>query len=77
MQMCCLLVLFCHLPLSFFSIPSAAHNGSISAEHCLGFKKANYIHYSKPPEAVQLMTQIKHVLDPLVCDGGLVCLCCL
>ncbi|KAM3834438.1 D-2-hydroxyglutarate dehydrogenase, mitochondrial isoform 2-T2 [Vipera latastei] len=38
--------------------------GSISAEHGLGFKKKDYIHYSKPKEAVLLMQQFKVMLDP-------------
>ncbi len=55
-------------PPSLSSPSIANHNGSISAEHGLGFKKAKYIHYSKPQEAVQIMAQIKRVLDPLVSD---------
>lgn len=39
-------------------------NGSISAEHGLGFKKRNYIHYSKSSGAVTLMKQMKKLLDP-------------
>lgn len=39
-------------------------NGSISAEHGVGFKKRNYIHYSKSPGAVTLMKQVKKLLDP-------------
>ena len=38
--------------------------GSISAEHGLGFKKAEFIHYSKSKEAVALMHNIKAMLDP-------------
>lgn len=43
---------------------TANHRGSISAEHGLGFKKANYIHYSKSPSSVALMKGIKQLLDP-------------
>ncbi|XP_038273122.1 D-2-hydroxyglutarate dehydrogenase, mitochondrial isoform X1 [Dermochelys coriacea] len=43
---------------------TAQYNGSISAEHGLGFKKKHYIQYSKPQEAVLLMQQIKAILDP-------------
>ncbi|MBN3298528.1 D-2-hydroxyglutarate dehydrogenase, mitochondrial [Amia ocellicauda] len=43
---------------------TAKHHGSISAEHGLGLKKRNYIHYSKPPEAVAVMRNIKAMLDP-------------
>ena len=50
--------------------PPAAQRGSISAEHGLGFKKAQYIHYSKPPEAVRLMKEIKRIFDPKVRGAG-------
>ncbi|XP_062988347.1 D-2-hydroxyglutarate dehydrogenase, mitochondrial isoform X2 [Elgaria multicarinata webbii] len=43
---------------------TSQHRGSISAEHGLGFKKKDYIHYSKPREAVFLMQQFKAMLDP-------------
>lgn len=43
---------------------TAAHRGSVSAEHGLGLMKAEKIHYSKSPEAVQLMASIKKLLDP-------------
>ncbi|XP_015779849.1 PREDICTED: D-2-hydroxyglutarate dehydrogenase, mitochondrial-like [Acropora digitifera] len=43
---------------------TAKYNGSISAEHGLGFKKANYIHYSKSSSSVTLMKEIKGLLDP-------------
>ncbi|NXP48277.1 D2HDH protein, partial [Heliornis fulica] len=43
---------------------TARHSGSISAEHGLGFKKKQFIHYSKPTEAVFLMHQLKAMLDP-------------
>jgi len=39
-------------------------HGSISAEHGLGFKKRNYMHFSKPDSAIQLMHQIKPIFDP-------------
>ncbi|XP_048397696.1 D-2-hydroxyglutarate dehydrogenase, mitochondrial isoform X2 [Stegostoma tigrinum] len=42
----------------------AQHYGSISAEHGLGFKKKNCIYFSKPKEAVDLMQQMKAILDP-------------
>ena len=42
----------------------AEHNGSISAEHGLGLKKRNYIHFSKKAEAVALMKEIKKLFDP-------------
>ncbi|KAL6647298.1 hypothetical protein ACP70R_014735 [Stipagrostis hirtigluma subsp. patula] len=43
---------------------TSAQRGSISAEHGLGLMKAEKIHYSKSPEAVQLMASIKRLLDP-------------
>ncbi|XP_067851744.1 D-2-hydroxyglutarate dehydrogenase, mitochondrial [Heptranchias perlo] len=43
---------------------TAQHCGSISAEHGLGFKKKNFIHFSKPKAAVQIMQQMKAILDP-------------
>lgn len=43
---------------------TSAQRGSISAEHGLGLMKAEKIHYSKSPEAVQLMASIKKLLDP-------------
>ncbi|KFO87986.1 hypothetical protein N320_00166, partial [Buceros rhinoceros silvestris] len=43
---------------------TARHNGSISAEHGLGFKKKQFIQYSKPKEAVFLMQRLKAMLDP-------------
>ncbi|XP_006637841.2 D-2-hydroxyglutarate dehydrogenase, mitochondrial [Lepisosteus oculatus] len=43
---------------------TANHRGSISAEHGLGLKKKNYIHFSKAPEVVLLMGYIKAILDP-------------
>lgn len=40
------------------------HKGSISAEHGLGMKKRNHIYYSKSPQVVNLMKQIKSMFDP-------------
>lgn len=39
-------------------------NGSVSAEHGLGFKKSKYIYLSKPENSVKIMKQIKNLLDP-------------
>lgn len=44
----------------------AKRRGSISAEHGLGFKKANFIHYSKSEGAISLMKQLKTLFDPNV-----------
>lgn len=43
---------------------TAGQRGSVSAEHGLGFKKKDVLSYSKPPAAVQLMQQLKALLDP-------------
>lgn len=43
---------------------TAGCRGSVSAEHGLGLKKRNYVHYSKPRPAVELMGDIKNLLDP-------------
>lgn len=43
---------------------TAGQRGSVSAEHGLGFKKKDVLGYSKPPEALQLMRQLKALLDP-------------
>ncbi|OXB65244.1 hypothetical protein ASZ78_001551 [Callipepla squamata] len=43
---------------------TARYNGSISAEHGLGFKKKQFIQYSKPREAIFLMQRFKAMLDP-------------
>ena len=37
---------------------------SVSAEHGLGAMKAGVIHYSKPPEAVEMMRSLKQLFDP-------------
>lgn len=38
--------------------------GSISAEHGIGFLKTKYLKYSKQPKALQLMAELKSVMDP-------------
>lgn len=38
--------------------------GSISAEHGIGFLKTKYLKYSKQPEALNLMKELKTVMDP-------------
>ncbi|KAK8869896.1 hypothetical protein IAR55_000464 [Kwoniella newhampshirensis] len=42
----------------------AENNGSISAEHGLGAMKAPYISYSQSPTSIELMRQIKQLIDP-------------
>lgn len=39
-------------------------NGSISAEHGIGFRKPKYIHYSKDQSALGLMKDLKQLMDP-------------
>lgn len=43
---------------------TAGQQGSVSAEHGVGFKKRDVLGYSKPPEALRLMQQLKTLLDP-------------
>lgn len=38
--------------------------GSVSAEHGIGFHKTKYLKYSKTPEAIAFMKQIKQMMDP-------------
>lgn len=38
--------------------------GSVSAEHGIGFLKTKYLKYSKQPEALNLMKELKTVMDP-------------
>ena len=43
---------------------TSENKGSISAEHGLGFKKRDFMHFSKCPVAINSMQQIKRVFDP-------------
>uniref|UniRef100_G1R8B6 D-2-hydroxyglutarate dehydrogenase, mitochondrial n=1 Tax=Nomascus leucogenys TaxID=61853 RepID=G1R8B6_NOMLE len=43
---------------------TAGQQGSVSAEHGVGFRKRDVLGYSKPPEVLQLMQQLKVLLDP-------------
>ncbi|XP_065090993.1 D-2-hydroxyglutarate dehydrogenase, mitochondrial-like [Ochlerotatus camptorhynchus] len=38
--------------------------GSVSAEHGIGFLKTKYLKYSKRPESLMLMQQMKQMMDP-------------
>ncbi|CAB3989332.1 D-2-hydroxyglutarate dehydrogenase, mitochondrial [Paramuricea clavata] len=38
--------------------------GSISAEHGIGFKKTKYLHYSKSMECINIMKDLKKMFDP-------------
>ena len=42
----------------------SSKHGSVSAEHGLGFQKKNYIGYSKSPEEVKMMKDLKVHYDP-------------
>ena len=45
-----------------YSLVQSFH-GSVSAEHGIGFKKRQYLSYSKSAEAIELMRQIKQMFD--------------
>lgn len=38
--------------------------GSVSAEHGIGFRKTKYLKYSKNKESIEMMKQIKNMMDP-------------
>ncbi|XP_026751276.2 D-2-hydroxyglutarate dehydrogenase, mitochondrial-like [Galleria mellonella] len=38
--------------------------GSISAEHGIGFRKPQYMHYSKDESSLQMMRDLKNLMDP-------------
>ena len=40
------------------------HHGSISAEHGIGLLKKPYLGFTRPPEQIALMRQMKKLLDP-------------
>lgn len=40
------------------------HQGSISAEHGVGFAKPKYLKYSKSKAAIETMIKIKQLMDP-------------
>lgn len=40
------------------------YSGSISAEHGVGLTKKNFLHYSRSPEEIQILKQIKKIFDP-------------
>jgi glycolate oxidase subunit GlcD len=42
----------------------AAFGGSISAEHGVGLAKKKFLHYTKSPEEIQIMRDIKKIFDP-------------
>ncbi|XP_053602261.1 D-2-hydroxyglutarate dehydrogenase, mitochondrial-like isoform X2 [Plodia interpunctella] len=42
----------------------AKRQGSVSAEHGIGLKKPQYMHFSKDESAIQLMRDLKQLMDP-------------
>lgn len=38
--------------------------GSVSAEHGIGFKKTQFLHFSKTEPSINLMKNIKKMIDP-------------
>lgn len=38
--------------------------GSVSAEHGIGFLKPKYLNYTKSPEAINMMKELKDLMDP-------------
>jgi FAD/FMN-containing dehydrogenase len=42
----------------------SAFGGSISAEHGVGMAKKKFLHYTKSPEEIQIMREIKKIFDP-------------
>lgn len=42
----------------------SSKNGSISAEHGLGFQKKNYIGYTKNPQEIKMIKDLKTHFDP-------------
>lgn len=42
----------------------SAFGGSISAEHGVGLAKKKFLHYTKSPEEIQIMKEIKKIFDP-------------
>ena len=49
---------------AFPLVPTAARNGSISAEHGLGLMKAPYLAYSKSDESIDVMQAVRKLFDP-------------
>ena len=40
------------------------YGGSVSAEHGVGLLKKDYLQYSRSPEEIALMRQLKQIFDP-------------
>jgi len=43
---------------------TAKHRGSVSAEHGIGLKKRQFVKFSKSGAAIDIMKDIKQVMDP-------------
>ncbi|CAA3033072.1 D-2-hydroxyglutarate dehydrogenase, mitochondrial, partial [Olea europaea subsp. europaea] len=43
---------------------TAAHKGSVSAEHGIGLAKKHVLHLSKNEQSIELMRSIKRMIDP-------------
>ncbi|KAF8772044.1 D-2-hydroxyglutarate dehydrogenase like protein [Argiope bruennichi] len=43
---------------------TSKRNGSISAEHGIGYKKTKYLHFNKTQTAINLMKSMKALMDP-------------
>jgi D-2-hydroxyglutarate dehydrogenase len=43
---------------------TSRQKGSISAEHGIGFKKRDFMHFSKSEKSIEVMKQLKGTFDP-------------
>lgn len=43
---------------------TSEQKGSISAEHGIGFKKRDFVKFSKSDKAIEVMKQLKNIFDP-------------
>ena len=60
----CVIYHTCDIMCIYIFACTASHRGSISAEHGLGFKKAQFIYRSKSQVAVDYMKHLKKLFDP-------------
>ena len=42
----------------------AKFDGSVSAEHGVGLAKKKFLHYSRSPQEIEILKQIKKIFDP-------------
>jgi FAD/FMN-containing dehydrogenase len=53
------------MPVAFdISLPLAARDGSVSAEHGIGLEKEPWLYLSRSPAELALMRRIRQALDP-------------